>query len=122
MDKILKYLSTLMKKKPEGFPHQQLTRVPLEIVKKCRSDTLISDLFLTDIGHFPTSAGHWVDRPDGCDTNIMIFCTAGTGWVSHSGKRKIPVRQGGLFFYSCRSPAPLRSFRGNSLANPVGPF
>ncbi len=104
MDKILKYLSNLMKKKHEGFPHQQLTRVPLEIVKKCRSDTLISDLFLTDIGHFPTSAGHWVDRPDGCDTNIMIFCTAGTGWVSHSGKRKIPVRQGGLFFIPAGRP------------------
>ena len=104
MDIILKYLSNLMKKKHEGFPHQQLTRVPLEIVKKCRSDTLITDLFLTDIGHFPTSAGHWVDRPEGCDTNIMIFCTAGAGWVSLSGKRKIPVRHGGLFFIPAGRP------------------
>jgi len=33
MDEILKYLSDFMKRKHEGFPHQQLTRVPLEILK-----------------------------------------------------------------------------------------
>jgi AraC family transcriptional regulator of arabinose operon len=98
MDEILKYLSDFMKRKHEGFPHQQLTRVPLEILKKCRSTPLIKDLFVTDIGYFPASAGHLVDRPNGCETNIMIFCLAGAGWISLSGKRKIPVRQGGLVF------------------------
>jgi len=104
MDGILKYLSDLMKRQREGFPFQQLTRVPSEILKKCRSSKLLRDLFITDIGYFPASAGHWVDRPEGCDTNIMIFCTAGVGWVSLSGKRKIPMRQGGLVFIPANTP------------------
>lgn len=104
MDGILKYLSFFMKRKREGFPFQQLTRVPSEILKKCRSTKLLRDLFITDIGYFPASAGHWVNRPDGCDTNIMIFCIAGTGWVSISGKRKIPVHQGGLVFIPSGTP------------------
>lgn len=101
---IPKYLSHFMERKREGFPHQQLTRVPAEILKKCRSTTLLRDLFITDIGYFPASAGHWVNRPEGCDTHIMIFCTAGAGWVSLSGKRKVPVRQGGLAFIPADTP------------------
>ena len=104
MDKNLKYLSDLMKKKREGFPRQQLTRVPSEILKKCRSTRLNRDLFITDIGYFPASSGHWVDRPEGCETNIIIFCLAGAGWVSLYGERKIPVRQGGLVFIPAGCP------------------
>lgn len=104
MEGILINMSNLMKKIREGFPRQQLTRIPSEILKKCRSTSLLSDLFITDIGYFPASAGHWVNRPEGCDTNIMIFCVAGSGWVSISGKRKIPVRQGGLVFIPAGSP------------------
>jgi AraC-like DNA-binding protein len=104
MEGILKYLSDFMKRKLEGFPHQQLTRVPLEILKKCRSTPLLRDLFITDIGYFPASAGHWVNRPEGCETNIMIFCLAGAGWISVSGKRKTPVRQSGLVFIPAGCP------------------
>jgi AraC-like DNA-binding protein len=104
MEGILKNMSNLMKKIREGFPRQQLTRVPSEILKKCRSTPLLRDLFITDIGYFPASGGHWVDRPEGCDTNIMIFCLAGAGWVSLAGKRKSPVRQGGLVFIPAGSP------------------
>jgi AraC-like DNA-binding protein len=104
MEGILKNMSNLMKKIREGFPRQQLTRIPSEILKKCRSTPLLRDLFITDIGYFPASGGHWVDRPEGCDTNIMIFCLAGAGWVSLAGKRKSPVRQGGLVFIPAGSP------------------
>lgn len=104
MEEILKYLSNFMKRKREGFPFQQLARVPSEILGKCRSTALLRDLFITDIGYFPASAGHWVDRPRGCGTNIMIFCVAGTGWVSASGKRKIPVHPGGLVFIPAGTP------------------
>lgn len=104
MDGILKYLSDIMKKKPEGFPRQQLTRVPLEILEKCRSTPLVRDLFVSDIGYFPASAGHLVDRPQGCKTHILIFCMAGSGWISLQGKRRIPVRQGGLFFIPAGFP------------------
>jgi len=104
MDEILKYLSDIMKKKPEGFPRQQLTRVPLKILQKCRSTPLLRDLFVSDIGYFPASAGHLVDRPEGCKTHILIFCVAGSGWISLQGKRRIPVRQGGLFFIPAGFP------------------
>jgi len=104
MDGILKYLSDIMKRKREGFPHQQLTRVPSEILKKSRSCRINRDLFITDIGYFPASAGHRVDRPEGCDANIMIFCVAGAGWVSLLGKRKIAVPQGGLVFIPAGTP------------------
>lgn len=104
MDRILKNLSDIMKKKPEGFPRQQLIRVPLEILKKCRTTLLLRDLYISDMGYFPASAGHLVDRPEGCKTHILIFCMAGSGWISLRGNRKTPVRQGGFLFIPAGYP------------------
>ncbi len=96
MEGILKYLSNLMKKNRDGFPRQRLVRIPADIIRRCRKSKLLNDLHVTDLGHFPASAGHWVDRPKGCQTNILIYCVAGIGWVSLSGKRKTPIRPGGM--------------------------
>lgn len=96
MERILKYLSDLMKKIPDGFPRQRLTRLPAEALCRCKNTALIKDIYVTDIGHFPATSGHFVDRPKGCSSNILIFCTTGHGWVSMRGMRRKPVLPGSV--------------------------
>ena len=49
MESLTKYLSDLMKKVREGFPHQRLVRVPREILRLGRKTPLLSDLQVTDL-------------------------------------------------------------------------
>lgn len=93
-----------MKKTSEGFPRQRLARLPAETLRRCRKTKLVKDLYVTDLGHFPATAGHFVDRPTGCSSHILIFCIAGIGWFAQSGHRKIPVRQGGVVCIPAGTP------------------
>ena len=47
----------------------------------------LRDLLPTDIGFFPTAAGHLRERIIGVDQAIFIYCTHGAGWCELSGQR-----------------------------------
>lgn len=51
---------------------------------------IVRDLYVTDIGHFPETRHHYVDRPEGSDNHILIFCGAGRGWCRF-GRRRVQV-------------------------------
>ena len=114
MERLTKYLSDLMKKVREGFPHERLVRVPREILRLGRKTPVLADLQVTDLGHFPGSPGHWVDRPEGCPDHILIFCTTGCGWFSLDGQRARRVNAGGVVLI----PAGCRHRYGASPRNP----
>lgn len=103
-----------MKKVREGFPHQRLVRVPREILRESRPSPLLGDLQVADLGHFPASSGHWVDRPQGCPDHILIFCVSGRGWVALEGQRTKRVHPGGIVFI----PSGHRHRYGASSGNP----
>lgn len=60
-----------------------------------RSHVLLRGLHVTDAGYFPSAAQHWVERPRGAPTSLVILCFRGAGWVRR-GRREWAVGPGDL--------------------------
>jgi AraC-like DNA-binding protein len=70
----------------EGFPGQRLTVLPPGAVRRGRELPVVSDLYVTDIGHFPHAPRHFVERPEGRAEAILIYASGGVGWCEMEGK------------------------------------
>lgn len=66
--------------KKEGFKGQQTVIIPKSIIEQVKKDSLIKDLFITDIGFYPNAEFHYRERRKGASGNILIYCTNGIGW------------------------------------------
>lgn len=71
-----------MMKKLDGFPNEYLYVLPADVLRNFDFSTVISQLYITDIGFYPNAEGHYVHREFGADEWILIFCTHGQGTVS----------------------------------------
>jgi AraC-like DNA-binding protein len=71
----------------EGFPGQHHVVLPAPIAAAACEHPLLSGLFVTDAGQYPTATGHRVTRTNGTSGAILIVCTAGSGWVQSQGQR-----------------------------------
>ena len=65
----------------EGFAGQHLLVVPAPLVAKARRHPLLRGLCVTDAGYFPAADQHFVERPRGAATTLIILCLAGRGWI-----------------------------------------
>ncbi|MDC7227754.1 MAG: AraC family transcriptional regulator [Spirochaetales bacterium] len=75
-------------KKRDGFKDQILIVIPPELYVSAKEFT--KNLYITDIGYFPQAAEHWVKRPEGCSSCILIICIRGKGIIeSNSGRYDI---------------------------------
>jgi AraC-like DNA-binding protein len=69
-------------KKRQGFEGQRLIVVPKKITVDFLScDPITRQIHLTDIGYHPKAKFHYVERPNGINQHIIIYCVEGTGWV-----------------------------------------
>ena len=89
-------MSILMKKIREGFQDQRLVQFADEVVRRSKKLPIVRDLYVTDIGHYPHSRHHRVDRPEGSPNHSLIYCAAGSGWASWPGMRRLAVPQDGV--------------------------
>jgi AraC-like DNA-binding protein len=79
-----------MKEIQDGFIGQRFIVVPETVISLFKKNPLFSNLYLTDIGHFPQAVGHFRKRTEGIDQNILIFCHKGEGTVTiHNKKHSI---------------------------------
>lgn len=60
----------------EGFPNEKIINYRRDNIK-----IEVADVYVTDIGYFPVTKLHKVDRKNGCTENIMCFCTKGKGYI-----------------------------------------
>lgn len=74
-------------KKKEGFRGQKLIVLPGSIQAEIRANPLTNLLYVTDIGYYPNAAHHYRERPAGCGEQVLIYCTAGSGWFGAENKR-----------------------------------
>ncbi len=72
-------------KKRDGFENQIMLVIPPELY--FNADNLTKQLYITAIGYFPKAEDHLVKRSGGCDSNILIICTGGSGWFENDGLR-----------------------------------
>ena len=63
----------------EGFPQQRLVVVPSNVIKRCQILPMVRHLYVTDIGTYPNAPHHYVARPLGSPSVILIYCLRGKG-------------------------------------------
>jgi AraC-like DNA-binding protein len=81
--------------KANGFQNEYLFVLPEAFLARLADDALFSFLTVTDIGYFPRARYHFRQRPQGCETAILMYCSAGSGFYSIDGgkKKKLEAKQ-----------------------------
>ncbi len=50
---------------------------------------LTGDLYVYALGYFPKAAHHHIERPEGRNEYILIYCTEDTGKIELYGKKEL---------------------------------
>ena len=69
-----------MIKQKQGFKGQRLISVSPEIIQNNQFNPLCKMLYITKIGFFPFVKHHYINKENGVDYYIIIYCTSGKGW------------------------------------------
>lgn len=69
-----------------GFVGQRMIVLPAQVTAIVKSNALISQLYLTDVGFFPHAMHHVVSREKGAKEYILLLCSNGGGRVEVSGR------------------------------------
>lgn len=83
---VLSYDLTMAKIK-EGFKGERFLSLPDNLLSEYSKDALIGDLYLRKIGYFPHVKYHYIQKDQGCDYSMLIYCTDGEGWYQIHGKK-----------------------------------
>lgn len=75
------YQHSLAMKKEDGFPGQISYVIPDRIQALVKKNSLINDLYLTDIGYYPRARYHNRERVVGVAQYILIYCVGGKGQI-----------------------------------------
>ncbi len=68
-------------KKQDGFKDEQLFVIPTESFRTYLNHPMVSGLYLTDVGFFPSAAHHYKEREEGIEEYILLYCTGGKGVI-----------------------------------------
>lgn len=68
-------------KKQDGFKDEQLFVIPTESFLAYLEHPMVSVLYLTDVGFFPSAAYHYKEREEGIEEYILFYCTGGKGVI-----------------------------------------
>ncbi|NWK55274.1 AraC family transcriptional regulator [Verrucomicrobiaceae bacterium N1E253] len=75
-----------------------------------KNQPFTSELMVTDIGYYPCAEAHFVERMDGLNGHILVFCLDGRGWFSWGGER-MEVAPMEVFWVPARQAHSYGSFR-----------
>ena len=73
----------------KGFKKAKSVVIPLGILKELEQNELTNSLFTTDIGYYEKASNHSRERVNGCNQNIIIYCTHGRGWVEINNTKQV---------------------------------
>lgn len=74
-------LSTLRHAQRGAFPNMRMTHIAPSIREASLKTPILSDLLCTRVGYQGPSPAHYIPRPSGSYDHILIYCTAGKGWL-----------------------------------------
>lgn len=72
----------------EGFKGERMLSLPNNILNEYKFHPLIAPLYIRKIGFFPKVKYHYVEKPDGVEYYMLIYCIEGKGWFILDGKEK----------------------------------
>lgn len=81
-----------MAKIKEGFKGERFISLPDDLLAKYSKDPIIGNLYIRKIGFFPHVKYHYVQKENGCDYSMLIYCIDGEGWYKINDKT-YPVRK-----------------------------
>ncbi|HEU5397260.1 MAG TPA: AraC family transcriptional regulator [Verrucomicrobiae bacterium] len=84
-----------MNHKAQGFSGQRIVVFPRAVIAAALRQRLLSGLLPTDIGFYPKAQGHFMERAEGVDQAILIYCVKGEGWCEMAGNSH-KIRSGDL--------------------------
>lgn len=75
-------INKTLAEKGEGFAGQVSCILPQKKLSFCSKDSFCKNLYITDIGFYPSAALHNRERTDGSPQYILIHCVKGSGWYT----------------------------------------
>ena len=96
----------------DSFENEKIIVVPYSIRRILAKNPVSSNLYLTHIGYYPNSIGHYRIREEGCDEYIMIYCIDGSGWIKYNGE-EIILGKHSLFILPPNEPHSYGSDKNN---------
>ncbi|MDE5678634.1 AraC family transcriptional regulator [Phocaeicola sp.] len=71
-----------------GFEGERFIYIPNLQINLMEDSPLTNDLYIYSLGYFFHAAHHYINRPDGCNEFLFIYCKGGCGWIELYGKRQ----------------------------------
>ncbi len=78
--------------KPDGFDEQKLFVLPDFMMNELQENPLTNSFYVSDIGYFPRAKYHYRERPQGCDSHILMYCVQGEGWMERHHNKLIQIK------------------------------
>ena len=69
-----------------AFPDMRMIDLAENQCEPLLKQPVLEDLLCTRVGYQGPSSAHYIPRPDGSRDHILIFCTAGRGWLEVEGR------------------------------------
>jgi AraC-like DNA-binding protein len=94
----------ITRKKAEGFENEQFFVIPNIFIEEHLKTPYPHSLLITLMGYFPRARDHYIKRPAGCGTALMIYCSAGSGFCSINGEAARTLSAGQILIIPPRTP------------------
>ncbi|MCP4046178.1 MAG: helix-turn-helix domain-containing protein [Gammaproteobacteria bacterium] len=78
-------LATIRNTQRGAFPDMRMIDLAPNRCDAFLRQPILQDLLCTRVGYQGPSAAHYIPRPNGSRDHIIIFCTAGRGWLEMNG-------------------------------------
>lgn len=60
-----------------GFSGERFIYLPIPMIHQIEDSPLTGDLYIYSLGYFSKASHHYINRPEGCDEFLFIYCKAG---------------------------------------------
>lgn len=98
--------------KEDGFLGERMIDLPVEVFSEYAENSLVKRMYPTDVFFFPKADHHDMDREDGIEEYIYMYCTEGEGAIQVNEKQYL-LRENEAFCIPRFQKHCYRSDKGN---------
>lgn len=73
----------------DGFRGERMIVLPIEAFSEYVENPLVKRMYLTDVGFFPKANHHYMERKEGIEEYIYMYCMEGVGTIRVNGKKYV---------------------------------